>query len=151
MPQGDMGLLQYLAVLDRKAQELRAALAEIEIAAKHARGVIGGGGIIPATLPSPEPEQPEKEPNSSNGPYAGMTNPNAAVAFLRTSGKPQKTAAIARALLAGGITTEAKDFSATMFGTMRRLVEDKRVVKAGPGLWAIPGASSDSQLPLDTE
>lgn len=149
MPKGDMGLLQYLAELERQAEELRARLGEIEIAAKYARAVVDSSAFRPATLPAPTPEHAEANPNESDGPYARMTNPEAAVAYLRASGRPQKTAKIAKALLEGGIATEAKDFSATMFGTMRRLEKDGRVVKVGPGLWALrDGASDDSQLPL---
>ena len=151
MPQRDMGLLQYLAELDRKAQALRVELAEIEIAAKHARAVVGGGAVQRAKLPSPAAEHTEDGPNLSGGPYARMSNPEAAVAFLRETGRPQRTAAIANALLAGGIVTEAKNFNATMFGTLRRLALDGAVVKAGPGLWALPDSGADGQLPLDAE
>lgn len=144
MSQQDMGLLQLLAELDRREEERQVIiaeaqreLAEIQIARNIYRGIAEDAGIKSATLPSGHATT-ENRPKSGNLTYMDMSNPEATLDFLRTSGKPQKTAQIAKALKKGGIESVAKDYSATIFGTLRRLRADGRVVKVGKGLWGLP-------------
>lgn len=150
MSQRDMGLLQYLAALDREEEaiqqsisESQRALVEIQIAKKHARAVAEGGGIHAIKLPRTADARAESQPNKADAPYVGMSNPAAALTYLRTIGKPQKTSQIAKALEKGGIDSKAKNFNATMFGTMKRLLKERKVVRVGPGVWALSGQAQD--------
>ena len=155
MSQRDMGLLQYLAALDREEEmiqqsisESQRALVEIQIAKKHARAVVEGGGVRAAKLPQGGNERDEGKPNKAHAPYAGMSNPAAALTYLKAVDKPQKTSQIAKALDKGGIDSKAKNFNATMFGTMKRLLKERKVVRVGPGLWALPEQHESNELAL---
>ena len=150
MSQRDMGLLQYLAELGREEEaiqqsisEAQQMLAEIQIAKKHARAVAEGGRIRAAKLPQGGDARTEGQPNKADATYADMSNPAAALTYLKAIGKPQKTSQIAKALEKGGIDSKAKNFNATMFGTMKRLFMEGKAVRVGPGLWALPGGAQD--------
>jgi hypothetical protein len=59
----------------------------------------------------------------------------AALAHLRRVGKMQRTPEVRKAILAGGIETNAKTFNSTVFGSLRRLVEKGLAEKVGAGKW----------------
>lgn len=63
-------------------------------------------------------------------PYAKLSIAGAARKHLEAIGKPQTTAEICEALGAGGYQTESVNFSATVFGSLRRRPADfKRIRK----------------------
>ena len=156
----DMTLQQYVTALERAEEdtqraisELQSKLAEIQIAKKHARAIAADSGISVSRAQKAK-ENDTVELPSVEQPYRGMSNPDAALAYLKQVGTPQKTAQIARALEKGGIGTDAKNFPATIFGTMRRLVEEGRAVKVGTGLWGLPADAAnrtDGQMDLETK
>jgi hypothetical protein len=79
-----------------------------------------------------QPAATHTEPLFDNQPqaYAGMTIGEAATAFLRTMGRPQNTAAIVKALWAGGIKSESKSPYRMMYNILANRLE-KDVVKLG--------------------
>lgn len=144
----DLGLRQYIAMLEQRASELRGQLDEIQVALKHARKTVGEY-TNKIQLPMPDADEAEGEPKKDGGPYTGKGVEESALEYLRTVQRTQKTAQVADALLEGGIETEAKNFSSTVFGSLRRLVEKGQVEKVGAGKWRALEAKSDIPPWLD--
>jgi hypothetical protein len=134
-----MGLREYLADLEEQERRLEALIQEIRIAKAHARKTLerrAPPSRPPAieAAPAVQADKPEESAKVGGfGPYAGMGNEEAALAYLRKVGRPAKTSDISNALQRGGIGSEAKNFQAAMFGALRRLVEKGAIRKVGEG------------------
>lgn len=136
MPDRGIGLLQYVARLEKDKARLERELEEISIALNHAQRVIQEGGIRKAELPGSEPTngQPVEEPKDATLPFRGLGNESAIVKLLKSTDRgPLKTAQIGELLEEGGLESEAKNLTATLFGSLKRLVKKGEVVKVGEG------------------
>lgn len=143
MSRDNMGLLEYIAELEKEEAKLREVLKENEIAQAHARRVIERGGMVKAVLPSGSPsgQDPEETAKPASGPYSGMGTEQAALLCLQGSPKALKTAGVAERLQEGGIQSEAERFQATVYSALSRLVDKGEIAKIGSGRktrWATP-------------
>ena len=115
----------YKRVLD----DLKVRRAKLDAAISAIEGLIGELGTPPA---SPRFDEPAHVQETRQLPYANMTIADAAIQFLRSTKKPQKTADIADALQRGGIRSNAKDMYRTVYGTINnRYDKGKDFTKSG--------------------
>ena len=134
MARGDIGLLEYLAVLERQQQEHKAALAELEIAISHARRVMKEESVR-AKLPGADNGVPEERARETGGPYVHMGLGEATYRYLVSVGEMQNTAQVRRGLIRGGLVSTAKNLHSTVFTSLKRLVDKGKVEKVGAGEW----------------
>jgi len=130
-------------VLEALLEEKR----ELDSAISYFRRVIARSAAR-APLPkntTQETDKSEKKPKPS-GPYAGMTNPDAAVAYLKSVDEAKTPKEIEKALLAGGLETSAEKFYSTLYTTLLRLEESGKIRKTDDGKWVAsqPSESSNS-------
>lgn len=78
---------------------------------------------IPLSAPSQEPKYVPYVTPDANGPYTGMTIGNAAIAFLRAAGTPQKTRDICDALRSGGLASASVNLYRTVYNTLLKRSE----------------------------
>lgn len=71
------------------------------------------------------------------GPYSGMTIAAAAIQFLRSAGKPQRTAQVMNALRDGGLKSSSKSLYRTIYSTLDSHV-DKGSITKSEGKWGLP-------------
>ena len=74
----------------------------------------------------------------AKAPFAGMSNPDAAKAYLWSVGEPQETAEVRDALATGGVDSSAKSFHSSIYTALRRLADKGEVVQLDDGRWTIP-------------
>ena len=147
MAQTDMGLLQYLAVLENQEQEHLKALEELKIAIAHARRAMEAHGIR-ADLPAPaDNNTPEETAKVADGPYVGMGVEGASLLYLREAGRALKTPQICDGLLSGGLVSTAKNFHSTVFSSLRRLAHKGLIEKVGAGKWCARAPVEPTLLP----
>ena len=125
---------RVLEDLQVRRSGLDAARAKLDTAIAAIEGLIEEFERV-VTVPS-EPANSlfidSTQPMSQHQPYAGMTIADAAVHFLRSVKRPQKTAAIAEALRRGGLRSNAKDLYRTVYGTINnRYDKGKDFAKSG--------------------
>jgi len=89
-------------------------------------------------------EQLEHALEDRTKPYAGMSHPEAARAYLDSVEGPKRTADISEALLEGGVQTDSKRFTSTIYTTLRRLADDGEITKLPGGKW-LAGAQEPSE------
>jgi hypothetical protein len=107
--------------LAKRAQALRMAIAGV-------RQMISlNGGTAPA--------EPETATIAEDA-FTDMSIKDAAIAYLRTVGKPQTNREIADALIKGGIKSEAGDFPSTLRAVLLR--EDKKAEEDRELYWELP-------------
>jgi hypothetical protein len=89
--------------------------------------------IVGETEPRVNGNAPLQEVSSPSGVYATMTIGDAAVHFIKSKGKKQKTGTIVRALQAGGLRSQSKKLYTTIYNTLsaRANREGADVVKVG--------------------
>ena len=125
MLQQDIGLSQYIAVLEEDESRLQKELDEIRIAKNHALRIREENSIPPPGTTVLE---------DTTKPYRGMGNESAVLKLLSTSTSgPMKTSDISNTLEKGGLESEAKNLQANIFGTLRRLSKKGSVTKIGDG------------------
>jgi hypothetical protein len=121
----------YQAVLSDLRQEVARLMALIEgierQMAKADGGSAGAGPSVPAS----------DRNGSQSAPYARMTIPDAAKAFLISArGAPQSPRAMANAVRAGGHPTKAKHLEANLRTVMvRHFKDDPEIAKTRRGWW----------------
>lgn len=137
MSTSDMGLLEYLAWLERQEAELQRKMDEIRVAKDHARRAAKEMSGAP-TL-GDRVENPKGDRDTVDGKYASMRPRQAALAYLKERGGPATTIQIREALEAGNVKTEAEAFHQTLYNTLQRMAKkDQAVVNYGHGLWGLP-------------
>ena len=139
MPQEDIGLRQYIAMLEKDEARLKVDLGEVRIAKAHAQRILVERGIDRAVLPSIGISIPE----NGTMPYAGLGNQAAALKFLKDTGRSAHTSEICDALKRGGIESRAKDFPTSIFGSLKRLVKMGDVDKVGRSQWIVKDGGSN--------
>lgn len=131
-------------VKDRK--DLEDEIREIDITIRRLRKAFPDA-IQTAELPndpvSRDSDEPEEMPYSTDRPYVGMSNPDAAKAYLEATGEPKKTSEVRKALKRGGIESEAQNFHSTVYTALKRLADDGKIRDLGGGVWAPKGYESD--------
>lgn len=140
MSRNDMGLLEYLAWLERQEAELVEKLEEVRVAKKHARRAAEEmeGADLPSPVVPPTEEKPAAD-GARPGQFSSMKPRKAARVYLRQRGKPATTVQIRKALEAGNVNTEAEKFHQTLYNTLQRMKrKDGTVVNYGGGLWGLP-------------
>ena len=146
MSQGDMGLLQYVAELERDEARLRKDLDEVRIAKTHAQRILKAGrtqnAVIPSDFNAATHAVGDEAPIGDTPPYRGLGNEDAIIKLL-DDGKHGRmsTSEIAAALKKGGLGSQATNLPATIFGALKRLKGKGKVVKLGEGRgtrWAAP-------------
>lgn len=139
MPRGDMGLLEYLAWIEKQVSEHEESLTELRIARDHAkRAAKEMEGLV---LPVSDAEETAKTVVVANSRrYESMTPRYATMDYLRQRGTPATTVQIREALLAGNVKSDASKFHQTLYNTLQRMAKQHgTVVSYGEGLWGLPG------------
>ena len=77
----------------------------------------------------------------SGGPYYGLSIPEAARRYLESESKPKTTAEICNALKGGGLVSHAQNFAATVYGSLNRSKEIRRIRKK----WRLVQESAEAQ------
>ena len=77
--------------------------------------------------------------DDTEAPFAGMSNPDAAKAYLRSVSEPKETAEVRDALAAGGVDSSAKSFHSSVYIALKRLAERKELIQLDDGRWTLPG------------
>lgn len=129
MGKEDLTLGEYLDHLRQERKKLDALIAHIE-------STIGGPLVVPASAAG--------HVRSGEGVYANMTIIDAAMTFLRSAGRPQKTETIVSALRAGGIKSSAENPYRTIYNTLSQKI-GKGITKVGKSKWGL----SEWQRPAD--
>lgn len=144
IPVSEQPKMSSAQALREVIEELHAERAEHENEIKELDVVIGRlearlrKVIRRADLPAPTPGRDETEDMAKKeGPFADMTNPEAALAYLQSVEGARTTKQIRKAMLAGGVTTDAKNFHSTVYTTLRRLADDGKIEDLGGGKWAV--------------
>lgn len=109
---------EVLADLRRRRAALRRQMDELD-------GLIAGiEKMAPSEQMSLLGVVSKPAPVSRQGkPYEGLTVREAALKCLGEAGHPMRAAALAERLLAGGLTTNAKNFRTTLYATLARYPE----------------------------
>lgn len=129
---------------DRK--NLEDDMREIDITIRRLRKAFPDA-IEHAELPTGDRvgDTPEERPHRSDKPYAGMSNPDAARAYLEAVSGPKKTSEIRKALRRGGVESEAKNFHSTVYTALKRLADDGKIRHLGNGRWAAKEEGGENQ------
>ena len=146
MPVRDMGLLQYIATLERQEQEYLKALEGVRNAMAHAKGVMGEHGTRANLSGLDEGDAPEEKAHGTDGPYAGIGLEEATYRYLVSVGRVQSTPQVRDGLVRGGLQSKAKNLHSTVFTSLRRLVDKDKVEKVGAGKWVAIGRTDQSLL-----
>jgi hypothetical protein len=86
---------------------------------------------------TPTPAAGVHPQRKSQGPYSGMTIIAAAIAFLKSAGKPQGTREILNTLREGGLRTASKSPYRTLYSTLNQRMENKGDVTKINGKWGL--------------
>lgn len=142
MSTGEMGLLEYLAWVEKQIAAHEKSLGELRIAQKHAKRAaeeMEGRKFKPPWERGPE-EVAKSVGGQDEGKYAELTPRKATLVYLRERGKPATTVEIREALVAGNVKSDAEKFHQTLYNTLRRMAnKHKSIVSYGEGLWGLPG------------
>lgn len=122
MGKEDLTLGEYLDHLRQERKKLDALISHIE-------STIGGPLVVVPTAAA-------GHARAGEGVYANMTIIDAAMTFLRTAGRPQKTEAIVSALRAGGIKSSADNPYRTIYNTLSQKI-GKGITKVGKSKWGL--------------
>lgn len=137
MPLRDMGLLQYIAMLESQEEEYLKGLEGVRNALAHAKGVMGEHGTR-ANLPGTEEgTAPEQQAKVTDGPYTGLGVEEATYRYLLSVRMPQRTAQVRKGVLLGGLQTTAKSLHSMVFTSLTRLVDKGKIQKLGAGTWVV--------------
>jgi hypothetical protein len=99
------------------------------------------------TLGTPEKVKSNGQRPAARGHYAGMSQAQAVLAYLRAVKRPAKTTQIADALLAGGLVSDSPNFRSVISVLLRHMATRRQVKplgKTGVGgraqtVWGLPG------------
>ena len=149
MSQEDMGMLQYIAELERDEARLTKDLGEVRIAKAHAQRIVKASRTQKVVIPIDSNVVTgvgNETPGGDSQPYRGLGNEGAIMKLLHDGERrPMSTRQITEALKMGGLESEATNLPATIFGALKRLKGKGKVVKLGEGRrirWAAPSSVS---------
>ncbi len=134
MTNGKVDYQAVLAELEAERSRLDAAIAYFRLKLGEPAGAPPEEGVSEADLPAIVRSAPLRLESDT---FWGMGAPDAAKKYLGMVKKKQSATIIARALLAGGLVTEAKNFYTTLYTTLRRLEAAGELVKIGSE-WGLP-------------
>lgn len=138
MSASTQALREWVEELRTEREQHRKEIQELDVVIRRLEKRLGQH-MQPADLPrmpSSEKQDETEGTPATEGPFSDMTNPEAAKAYLSSVDSAQTTAQVREAMLAGGVTTEAKNFHSTVYTTLKRLAESGEIRDLGDGKWA---------------